>query len=146
MTLVNWVIIATDNGLLPVWGQSIIWNNADLLSVMQNFNLSLSKMYIKMLIAKCVLFCSGLNLKFSHELSLMFSLLWMWMSPHPAWLWGLVPHPEQKRQPTADRKWSCPSRLESWLDKTGEDIGLQKMNTVNHWTRPCMAYNIKTNV
>ena len=26
---VNWVIIGSDNGLLPVWCQAIIWINAD---------------------------------------------------------------------------------------------------------------------
>ena len=29
----NWISIASGNGLLPVWDQAITWTNADLLSI-----------------------------------------------------------------------------------------------------------------
>ena len=69
---VNWVIIGSDNGLLPVQHQAIILKNADIMSVapletylneilfeIQKF--SFQEMYLKMLSAKCQAICLGLN-------------------------------------------------------------------------------------
>ena len=65
------IIIGSNNGLSPGWGQAIIWTSAGLLSIgplgtnfsyilikLQNF--SVMKMHLKMLSAKCRPFCLGL--------------------------------------------------------------------------------------
>ena len=68
----NWVIIGSDNGLLPVWCQAIIWTNTwilltgplgtnfgEILIGIQTF--SFKKLHLKTLSAKCHLFCLSLN-------------------------------------------------------------------------------------
>ena len=67
-----WVIIGSDNGLLPVQPQAIIWNNAVLLSigtlgayfseiVFQIQTFSFKKMHLKMSSGKCQPFCFVLS-------------------------------------------------------------------------------------
>ena len=68
----NWVVIGSDNGLLPVRPQAIIWTNAGILLIgplgtnfseiligIQTF--SIKKLYLKTSSAKWHLFCLGLN-------------------------------------------------------------------------------------
>ena len=67
---VNYTIIASDNGLLPVWHQAIIWTNVGLLLIvpfgtyfsemMENF--SFKKTNLKMLAAKWRPFCLSHNM------------------------------------------------------------------------------------
>ena len=67
---VNWVSIGSDNGLLPVRRQAIIWTNAGLLSIgtLQTYfseiliktqEFSLKKMHFKTSSAKWWPFCPG---------------------------------------------------------------------------------------
>ena len=68
----NLAIIGSDNGLLPGWRQAIIWTNAGILlngPLGINFSeiwiwiqiFSLKKIHLKMVSAKWRLFCLGLN-------------------------------------------------------------------------------------
>ena len=63
----NWISIGSDNGLLPIQRQAIIWTNDDLLSIGTNFSeisikiqtFSFKKMYLRMLSVKWWLFYPG---------------------------------------------------------------------------------------
>ena len=70
--MLNWVIIGSDNGLLPVRRQAIIWTNAGILLIGPlgtNFRdilieiqtNQLKKLHLKTSSAKWHLFCLGLN-------------------------------------------------------------------------------------
>ena len=104
-------------------------------------------MHIKLMPAHCFPFCWGLNMKFFHGVSTSSPLFvdvqqQCLLILHDSRDWS--PTPQHKRQPAADQKWSCPSRLESWLEtRPGLTYDIWKMNTVYHWIRACMTYNIK---